>query len=594
MSWDKHFVADDTVIRLTHDGKMKYLPLLRGDTLYYLSNHLGKRSLYMLSISEQMSRATTKILFADRNISRITPTAGALLLQVDNAEETQIYRAHAYRNGYYLRKDLLTINDTQALYEAERKKDVRGQWQYDPFKFFASEFEISDIPDSLRKLSVDGAEEVLEWFYPKEEDKGPKPEVFSSIHALAYIDRYYFRSLKIQMDNEDIVDSKLAWWGGTNALSYSIYRPMGLHVRVPLVELFNDYSVELGGRLAPSLNSLEVYLRGEDRHALWDKSAIVYVQKRRYPQSKGIHTVLYQTQSLILQYGVKYPFSVFSSVRTRTTFRNDRQWSYAIDEETLRAPIVDAQRLGVRVEYVFDNTYELAMNLRGGTRLQLGIEWLKRVQLDYHPWSFKVLGPWTLLWDWDIRHYIVLPWSNVIALRWAGAMNAGSERILYLLGGAINELYYRLNEDYYPSEGQRFSYLMVEAPLRGFAYNQRNGNAFNLFNVEWRIPVGQYLLRGWQRWAFIRHLQVVGFGDAGLAWNGVSPFDERNYSYVRHYENPAVQLRVRYYTEPFLLGYGLGLRTYFLGYFVRLDYAWGVLDRKVQRPRIHLGLGLDF
>ncbi len=595
LSWNEDYLPDEEVIRLTHDGRMKYMPLLQGDTLYYLANHLGKRSLYMYDTTEDgEGRATTKVLFADRNISRINLESGSLLLQVDRADETQIYSAKAYRNGYLLRKDATNVGDTGNAQEGVPSRDVRGQKRYDPFNFFDSEFAISNIPDSLRKLSIDEIEEILEWFYPIEEEQSPKPETFSSVHALAYIDRYYFRSLKIKMDNADIVDSKLAWWGGANALSSSIYRPMGLHIQLPLVELFNDYTIALGARLTPSLNGLEVYLRGEDRHALWDKSAIVYVQKRRYPQSRGIHTTLYQTQSILLQYGVKYPFNVFGSVRVRTTFRNDRQWSYATDEETLRAPIVDAQRLGVRVEYVFDNTWELAMNLRGGTRLHVGIEWLKRMQIDNHPWSFEILGPWTLLWDWDVRHYFVLPWSNVIALRWAGAMNTGSERILYILGGTINELYYRLNESFYPSEDQRFSYVMVRPPLRGFPYNQRNGNAFSLLNVEWRVPVGKYLMRGWQRWAFLRHLQVVGFGDAGVAWNGVSPFDERNYSYVRHYQNPAVELRVRYYTEPFLLGYGVGLRTYFLGYFLRLDYAWGVQDRVVQRPRFHFALGLDF
>jgi hypothetical protein len=41
-------------------------------------------------------------------------------------------------------------------------------------------------------------------------------------------------------------------------------------------------------------------------------------------------------------------------------------------------------------------------------------------------------------------------------------------------------------------------------------------------------------------------------------------------------------------------GFGLGLRTKILGYFIRVDYAWGVDNRKVQNGRWYLSLALDF
>ena len=41
-------------------------------------------------------------------------------------------------------------------------------------------------------------------------------------------------------------------------------------------------------------------------------------------------------------------------------------------------------------------------------------------------------------------------------------------------------------------------------------------------------------------------------------------------------------------------GFGLGLRTKILGYFIRVDYAWGIDNRKVQDGRWYLSLALDF
>jgi len=45
--------------------------------------------------------------------------------------------------------------------------------------------------------------------------------------------------------------------------------------------------------------------------------------------------------------------------------------------------------------------------------------------------------------------------------------------------------------------------------------------------------------------------------------------------------------------EPIVGGYGFGFRTKFLGYFVKADWAWGVVDRVIQKPIFYLSLSLD-
>jgi len=42
------------------------------------------------------------------------------------------------------------------------------------------------------------------------------------------------------------------------------------------------------------------------------------------------------------------------------------------------------------------------------------------------------------------------------------------------------------------------------------------------------------------------------------------------------------------------MGYGVGVRSTLLGYFLKLDYAWGIETRQVQDSRLYFSLGMDF
>jgi outer membrane translocation and assembly module TamA len=97
------------------------------------------------------------------------------------------------------------------------------------------------------------------------------------------------------------------------------------------------------------------------------------------------------------------------------------------------------------------------------------------------------------------------------------------------------------------------------------------------------------------RLAFLKNLQLVGFFDAGLAWFGFSPYSEENQLNTVVLETPPViTVEVEYFRDPMVYGYGFGLRTTLLGYFLKFDYAWGVDTRAVQDPRVYFSLGYDF
>ena len=133
------------------------------------------------------------------------------------------------------------------------------------------------------------------------------------------------------------------------------------------------------------------------------------------------------------------------------------------------------------------------------------------------------------------------------------------------------------------------------APLRGFRQGKLVGTSHLLLNAELRFPLIRYLYRGNITSNFLRNLQVVGFTDVGSAWNGTEgPFSRANSLNTEEVVNGPFRAFVTNFKNPFLIGYGAGVRTMLLGYYVKADYAWGVENRVTSQPIFYLTLGYDF
>jgi outer membrane protein assembly factor BamA len=130
--------------------------------------------------------------------------------------------------------------------------------------------------------------------------------------------------------------------------------------------------------------------------------------------------------------------------------------------------------------------------------------------------------------------------------------------------------------------------------VRGYDQNIRNGNAYAVFNSELRIPVFTYLLNKPLKAEFLRNLQLVGFFDAGTAWEGLSPFEQDNpYNTVTFGQSP-LSVDVNFFRDPVVAGTGLGLRTTIFGYFIRIDRARGIELNGLTDPSWYISLSLDF
>jgi hypothetical protein len=239
------------------------------------------------------------------------------------------------------------------------------------------------------------------------------------------------------------------------------------------------------------------------------------------------------------------------------------------------------------VEYVFDNTISTGLNLYNGLRFKIFAETYKEIKQGRS--DLTVLGA-------DFRYYVKIHRQIIWANRFAASASFGGSKLIYYLGSTDNTLSptNNFNNNIQVDTKQDYAFQAVATNLRGFTQNIRNGSNFALINSEIRVPLFQYLINKPIRSDFFRNFQVIGFGDIGSAWTGSSPYNKNNALYNASYPGNPISINVIKNVEPIVGGYGFGLRSRILGYFMRTDWAWGVDDGVVQPRIFYFSLGLDF
>lgn len=373
------------------------------------------------------------------------------------------------------------------------------------------------------------------------------------------------------------------------------YPPPGILVKTNFKDLMEDYQVELGMRIPTTFNGAEYFITYDDRKKRIDKRFAMYRSSFRDAQpGVSFEQVRTRTKSFIALNQLRYPLDIFRSIRATTTFRIDQFVRLATDDLSLAEPNVRQQRLGLRLEYVFDNSLDIDINIKNGTRYKVFAEAAKKLNIDFYDgFTADFDQGFLFVLGADARHYQRLLKHSVIALRFAAATSFGSERILYFIGGVENWLFPRFNQEIPFPQADDFAFQTLGSNMRGFNQNIRNGSSVALFNAELRVPIFKYMKKR-IRSSFIRNFQVTGFFDLGTAWEGSTPFSNENPLNTIFLSNPSVDAKVTYYRDPLVAGYGFGFRTTIFGYFVRADYAWGIETRKVQAPKFYLSLGYDF
>lgn len=382
-----------------------------------------------------------------------------------------------------------------------------------------------------------------------------------------------------QLDNSFLGTNYQRFSGGGSP----VYLNPGLNAlfKIGLSDLFEDKRIVAGFRISGSLDN-EYLLSWENRIKQVDEQLVLHRQS--FLKVNGNSGVI-KIQTHDARYSWKLPFSEIAAVKFSIMYRNDRTVFASVGDVSLAKPHVYDNYGGAKLEYTFDNTRKKGLNLYNGTRFKCWSEYWRMIKTEQHD---------LLTFGFDLRDYRKIHRDLIWANRIAGSSSWGTDRLIFYMGGVDNWLNPQFDGTINIVKPQQYQFQTLATNMRGFKQNIRNGNNFVVLNSELRWPVFKYLLNQPIRSDFIQNFQIIGFGDLGMAWYDVNPYSDENVLNKNTYAGNPITLTIYNQKEPIVGGYGFGLRSRLLGYFVRLDFAWGVDDRKIQKRMTYLSLTTDF
>lgn len=412
--------------------------------------------------------------------------------------------------------------------------------------------------------------------------KGPGKDTsdkFRNIKQLNYYTEFSIDRMVTQLDFNYLNMSYQPFTGAKEP----IFINPGLNalLMVGITDLMEDHRIAGGVRLNFDLVNNEYLLsyryltRRLDHQIIFHRQGLEEVGYYSYIRHK-----LYD-----LYYIATYPFTPVFNIRGTASLRYGRSVFLSTDQYNLQQPDVNRVWGNFKAELTYDNTRDVGLNLYNGTRYKIFGEYY--TLFNKMSENMVVLGA-------DFRHYRKLHRSMILALRVAASTSLGNNKLVYYMGGVDNWLFPSFDVRTPVATDQNYAFQTLATNMRGFRQNIRNGNSFAVLNAEIRVPVFRYLSNHPIKSDFLNNFQLVTFGDVGTAWTGLTPYSEENQLFTTYIDKDPFHIKVELLKEPVVEGFGLGLRSRLLGYFIRGDVAWGVEDGRVGKAVFYLSLSLDF
>lgn len=381
-----------------------------------------------------------------------------------------------------------------------------------------------------------------------------------------------------QLDNAFVNSTYQTFTGGGS------FNNPGLNgfFKTGITDILDDYKVVGGFRITGNLNTNEVFISAQNFKRRLDKQLVFH---RQSIEDLISNSTLAQVYTYTVTYKMNWPFSDFSALRGNVLGRNDRTVYKSNSDRNLERPDDLQWTGGLKLEYVFDNTLPMGLNLYRGTRLKIFAEYFQ--EIDKEAKQLFVVG-------FDARNYIKVHRELIWANRIAASTSFGKQKLAYFLGGVDQWIAPTYNNEIPVDFTQNYGFQALATNMRGHPQNIRNGNSFAVINSELRWPIFRYFINRPIKSNFIYNFQIVGFGDIGTAWTGLHPFSDENSLNREEIDQGSVLITVNNRREPIVGGFGVGARTKFLGYFIRVDYAWGVENRKLNDGFWYISLSMDF
>jgi len=357
--------------------------------------------------------------------------------------------------------------------------------------------------------------------------------------------------------------------------------------------LMEDYRFYGGFKFPTHFNGTEYFLIYENfkkrldwRYIFHRKSDLI-----EYPVTiNGYdYIVAWKIKQMFGQATIIFPFDKYMSLRFHQNIRWDRLILPSRDIYSAAFPDYNEYWSGSKLEFIYDNTINPTINIYKGTRAKIYYEFYKQ-------WNKK--NNYISVIGLDLRGYHPVYKNIIWANRFAAASSFGQSKVLYYLGGTENWINWGGKEifDYNTpiNENYNYNYQSLATNMRGFLQNTRNGNNYAIASSELRIPLLQTIFRKPLQSAALRNLQLIGFIDIGSAWKGMLPFANDGPPEYITIANNNVVLQVDYFHNPIIAGYGGGIRTTLVGYFIRFDVAYAWDSGFLPKPIYYFSFGTDF
>lgn len=534
----------------------------------------------------QSTLAETRIAGDNNQVSEVTRQSDEKILYKLKIDENVLRRRNVTAQPTeYMKKIMAQYSDTAAV----SKLTVAADTAKKSDDFFQTEFD-NDKKDSSQPSTA------------------TSPAVTTEYDVLKTIKKYRYKPPKFSVDYGSagfstgvLVNRYQAYQGGAGPIMLNSGTVLNGLIRLGTSELMEDVKVTGGFRIGTNLKDNEWLVSYQNYKRRIDWGGTYYRNVQQGTDQSG--TYLLKNFTNLYQVNVAYPFDKTKSIRLSTGIRSDKLVVSAIDQFSLGYPDEKTLFSVTHLEYVYDNSLNPAMNIWNGLRYKFYIDWNRQVN--------KVQfadGPNTFNFGFDARYYYPILRNFIWAGRAAGDFSWGNQKMIYYLGGVDGWLMFGQNQKYnsngdlvkeryfntsnQPANDQNYAFQSLAVNMRGYIQNVANGNNAVVINSEFRLPIVSTFFNRVINNSFLNNLQVIQFIDLGTAWNGA--YDKFKRPQVI-YGQPPLQVKVKSGgLGPFAGGYGFGVRSTLLGYFIKFDAGWPMSGFFKGKPILYVALGLDF
>lgn len=393
--------------------------------------------------------------------------------------------------------------------------------------------------------------------------------------------------------NNILVNRYQPYAGGSGPIQLNNGNDFNFTFRVGVSDLFEDVKFVGGVRFGTDLTDKDVFFSYQNLRKRLDWGVTYYRSNVTNFFNTSFNNVLYTN---LYQANFSYPLNEVKSLRATIGLRTDKGVLRSYDNNSglpdanaLKYADTITKYIVSRFEYVHDNTINPTQNIWVGLRY--------KVYLDVNMPTFKTQtnnnGQSTFNLGFDGRYYHKIYRNFIWAGRAAGDFSWGGQKLIYYLGGVDGWISPKFNNNP-PAPDQSYAFQSLALNMRGYNQNIANGNNAVVINSEFRFPLFSTLINRPINNAFLRNFQLVQFIDLGTAWNGRYNGITRPGEVIRAPNTPVVVRIDAGGLGPFAGGYGFGMRSTLLGYFMKLDAGWPMKGVFKGKPVWYFALGFDF